>query len=699
MARRRTRSKARLSVFAGVAAAAALAFPGAASADVGSQVVNGDLVVTSDAGDALVITDVGGQVKVNGADPLSGAAASATIDSIAVTGGPGANNIDLKGVNATAFPLLTSVTVDGGGGNDTINGSQLADVLDGGAGNDQIIGDDNPQNTFDVMRGQAGDDTLVWNPGDDDDINEGGAGDDTSEVNGGGKEQFEVKPSATAGRVLFERVQPNDTFLAPFKVDISDDTERLDLNAGGGDDIVNSAAGLDALGFALDIDGGDGNDTIDGGDGADLLSGGNGNDQITADDNPVDTQDVVRGGDGDDTMVWNGGDDNDVNEGGPGNDTTEVNGAAVGEQFTVKPSLVTAGGVRFDRTGPTPPGPFNIENSGDTERLHLKANGGEDSVTADPGFSSLRLDVEGGDGNDTIDGGDAADLLSGGPGNDRLVGDDNPLGTRDDVRGDAGDDTMVWNPGDDDDINEGGDGNDTVEVNGGGGPEDFEVKPSSVAGRVSFDRTGPTPPGPFNIDIGTSEHLVLNAGGGDDEIVGSDGLAGLIASTFNGDDGNDRIVGTDGEDVLSGGKGHDVIRSRDKAADQVDGNDGFDLAKVDKRDSVRNVEKVIGGGLRVRHLGGKAITVTGNVVAVRLQSVGAGRSSGRVALVRGGKSLGAARYSVTRKAKTVRIKLNHRGRRLLARASRKGLSARLQIDAHDAAGNGWRTSARITLKH
>jgi Ca2+-binding RTX toxin-like protein len=559
MARKRTTSKAHLGVFAGVAAAAALAFPGAASAAVTSQVANGDLVVTSDAGDAVVITDAGGQVKVNGADPQSGAAASATIDSIAVTGGPDANNIDLKGVNGTAFPLLASVTVEGGGGNDTINGSQLADVLDGGAGNDRIIGDDNPQDTFDVMRGQGGDDTLVWNPGDDDDTNEGGAGDDTSEVNGGGKEQFEVKPSATPGRVLFERVQPDATFGAPFKVDISDDTERLDLNAGGGDDIVNSAAGLDALAFALDIDGGDGNDTIDGGDGADLLSGGIGNDRITADDNPAGTQDHVRGGDGDDTMVWNGGDDDDVNEGGAGNDTTEVNGAAVGEQFTVKPSLATPGGVRFDRTGPTPPGPFNIEISGDTERLDLNTSGGDDTVSSDPGFGSLSLDVEGGDG-------------------------------------------------------------------------------------------------------------------------------------------NDRIEGTDGGDLLSGGNGQDVIRSRDKAADQVDGGAGSDLAKVDKRDTVRNVEKVIGGGLRVRHLGGKTIAVAGNVAAVRLQSVGTGRSHGRVELVRGGKSLGGVRYSATRKPKRVHIKLNRPGRRLLAGASSKGKSATLRIDARDAAGNGWRTSTPITLK-
>jgi Ca2+-binding RTX toxin-like protein len=561
MARKRTRSNARVAVFTGVAAAAALAFPGAASAAVSSQVANGDLVVTSNAGDQVVITDVGGQVKVNGDDPQSGPATSATIDSIAVTGGPDANSIDLKGVTGTAFPLLRNVTVDGAGGNDNINGSQLADVLDGGAGNDRIVGDDNQQDTFDVMRGGDGDDTLVWNPGDDDDINEGGAGADTSEVNGGGKEQFEVKPSATPDRVLFERVQPNadPTFLAPFKVDISDDTERLDLNAGAGDDIVNSAAGLDALSFALDVDGGDGNDTIDGGDGADLLSGGNGNDRLTGDDNPQTTRDIVRGDAGDDTMIWNGGDDDDVNEGGDGNDTTEVNGAAAGEQFTVKPSLVTPGGVRFDRTGPTPPGPFSIEISSNTERLDLNANAGNDSVSTERGVSSLKLDVDGAAGNDNIEGGDAADLLS-------------------------------------------------------------------------------------------------------------------------------------------GGADQDVFRSRDKAADEVDGGDGVDLAKVDKRDSPRNVEAVIGGGLRVRHLGGKAITVAGNVAAVRLRSVGTGRSSGRVRLLRGGKSLGSVKYTVTRKPKTVRIKLNRAGRRLLAGSSSKGKSAKLQIDAHDRNGNGWRTTIRITLK-
>ena len=39
--------------------------------------------------------------------------------------------------------------------------------------------------------------------------------------------------------------------------------------------------------------------------------------------------------------------------------------------------------------------------------------------------------------------------------------------------GEAGNDRMIWNPGDDTDLIEGGDGTDTVEVNGGNGAEVF----------------------------------------------------------------------------------------------------------------------------------------------------------------------------------------------------------------------------------
>jgi hypothetical protein len=307
------------------------------------------------------------------------------------------------------------------------------------------------------------------------------------------------------------------------------------------------------------------------------------------------------------------------------------------------------------------------------------------------------LDLDGGDGNDSLDGGDEADLLNGGLGNDRLTGDNNPAGTRDNAQGGAGDDTMVWNPGDGDDINEGGDGADTVEVNGGSGGETFRVRPGT-AGRVSFDRTGPTPPGPFNVDIGTSEQLVLNAGAGDDRITGSRGLASLIVSTLNGDDGNDRITGTDGADRINGGNGDDTLRSRDTRRDRVLCGAGRDIARVDARDRPSNCEVVLGGRARVRALGRTALVV-GSRAVVRVRCVRIRRCSGTVRLLRGSRVLGTARFTATRRrAKVVRVKLNRRGRRLVASSGPRGARITVQLNARDSVGNRWRTSKRMRLR-
>jgi Ca2+-binding RTX toxin-like protein len=678
----------------GAAAAALLAFPGVASADVRSSIADGVLTVEGDNDDAIAVTCAANAVQVNAATVAGGACD--TITSIVVTGGSGANAIDLSGVTDkddavdTDYPAITSVTIDGAAGNDTITGSEHADILLGGEGDDRIVGDENKAaGSFDSFEGQAGNDTLVWNPGHDSDKMDGGDGADTIEMNGGGgAEQFTVKPSATAGRIQFDRINP-----APFVLDIGT-AERLDFNANGGDDTLTSDAGLAALGFALDIDGGAGNDTLDGGDGDDLMHGGDGNDRITPDDNPPlpGPRDLAYGDGGDDTLVWNGGDDDDLNEGGDGSDTIEVNGANLPEAFTVKPSP-TAGRTIFDRLAAPGPGPFNID-IGTAERLDLNMAAGDDTLSTDVGTDPrFRLDVEAGDGNDSVDGGDAADLLSGGNGDDRISADDNPDGTIDEARGDAGNDVMIWNPGDDSDVNEGGDGDDTAEVNGAGGDERFTVKPGA-AGRVDFDRTDPAP---FSVDIGTTENLRVNAAGGDDRIKGAEGLGALIKSTFNGDDGSDRVTGTDGEDRLSGGKGIDFINSRDKAEDTVDCAGGPDLAIVDRRDFLRGCEVVLGGALRVKTVG-KVADVAGGSAAVTLRCVATKRCKGKARLRRGGKTLAAGKFRMERgKSRTVRLALNKRGRRALGKASAKGIGAKLVIDARDANGNGWRTTARVRI--
>ena len=90
---------------------------------------------------------------------------------------------------------------------------------------------------------------------------------------------------------------------------------------------------------------------------------------------------------------------------------------------------------------------------------------------------------------------------------------------------------MIWNPGDDTDLNEGGDGIDTVEVNGGNGSEVFTVTANGT--RVRFDRVNPAP---FSLDIGTSENLVVNMNGGDDTFSATGNLAALIQITVDGGD-------------------------------------------------------------------------------------------------------------------------------------------------------------------
>src|SRR5262245_40419798 len=86
---------------------------------VTSDVTGGKLTVTSNAADAISITTASGNVKINGGDPGTGAAASSSITSIEVKGGPGANIIDLSGVLVADFTApLTGVTIEGKGGDD-----------------------------------------------------------------------------------------------------------------------------------------------------------------------------------------------------------------------------------------------------------------------------------------------------------------------------------------------------------------------------------------------------------------------------------------------------------------------------------------------------------------------------------------------------------------------------------------------------
>jgi len=121
-------SRARIGAIAVAGAATRLAFPGVASAAVTSSVTGGVLTATNDGADPIAITCVGGQVKVNGANPAPATNCDA-LTSIVVNGGQGVNAISLAGVTTAQFGNVASTTVDAGDLNDTITGSERDDTM------------------------------------------------------------------------------------------------------------------------------------------------------------------------------------------------------------------------------------------------------------------------------------------------------------------------------------------------------------------------------------------------------------------------------------------------------------------------------------------------------------------------------------------------------------------------------------------
>jgi Ca2+-binding RTX toxin-like protein len=207
---------------------------------------------------------------------------------------------------------LTLLSVDGGAGNDTVNGSdgpdlilggEGNDVLSGGGGDDRVVGD----RGADTMNGGSDDDTLVWNNGDGTDVVNGDDGRDDVEVNGApaAGDVFTVQPNGA--RIKFDR-----TNLVPFSIDIGS-SETMHANGLGGDDTITVG---NVGSYAVTAAGGPGNDTLTGRDSSETLLGGQGNDTI----NPGGGLDIVSGDEGDDQVNVR---DNtaDVARGGPGNDS------------------------------------------------------------------------------------------------------------------------------------------------------------------------------------------------------------------------------------------------------------------------------------------------------------------------------------------------------------------------------------------
>jgi Ca2+-binding RTX toxin-like protein len=254
---------------------------------------------------------------------------------------------------------LIKLTVDGGAGNDTILGSNGADVLLGGDGNDLVDGNQGS----DVGLLGAGNDTFQWDPGDGSDTVEGQDGTDTMRFNGSNvSETMDV--SANGQRVRFTRD------VASIVMDL-DDVESIVARTLGGTDnlVVGDLSGTDVTNVHADLassggdDGAPDNVVVNGtnaDDGVTVTGAGPSaqvaglsarvsvsgasavNDRLTVNglggDDVIDASGVAAGsilltldgGEGDDVLIGGGGDDvllggagDDVLLGGPGNDTID----------------------------------------------------------------------------------------------------------------------------------------------------------------------------------------------------------------------------------------------------------------------------------------------------------------------------------------------------------------------------------------
>jgi len=286
--------------------------------------------------------------------------------------------------------------------------------------------------------------------------------------------------------------------------------------------------------------------------------------------------------------------------------TVTLTGDDVGEALTISE---TAGNLSHSLTGNGFNSPTDFDSvaagdqvlpADDTIALVVNAGGGDDAVTVTTAnLASVTVDGQAGD--DVITGNNDNDALRGGDGDDRVVG----ARGADDMEGGAGNDTLVWNNGDGSDVMDGDAGADDIEVNGAATQGDeFTVKPNGA--RVRFDRVNLVP---FNLDIGSSERLVINGLGGADKVTGEAGIAALGMSLAvdggvgedqitgadssdlirGGDDvdnlagggGADRILGDRGDDVMAGGPGDDVlVWDPGTGTDKMDGDDGLDRIEV-----------------------------------------------------------------------------------------------------------------------
>ncbi len=417
-----------------------------------------------------------------------------------------------------------------------------------------------------------------------------------SQVSAGELTLTSVVSTNEADRVVIRGGATPDTVVieAKGRTETKSGVKKLRLDMGGGDDVVQIDASVDAaiqveiLGgtgndqlFAgrggATLRGGDGRDVLVGGIGTDFLYGGLGNDILKGAEGPDrlegnEGSDSLDGGDANDTLV--GGSEDDQLIGGQGPDRLEGNeGNDVLDGGIDADVLI--GGIGRDRLnggrgddilvgdlGNVNVAARTVSNLSGSDVDQIQGGSGDDVIYGAGGDDRL----DGDQGSDTIFGDAGNDLIRGGTGSDTLwggLGDDSIYGQEgsDTIHGEVGNDTLYAGLnktggsvlGDENTLN-GGDDRDTIygdvglDVIDAGDGDDYV---DALSGN--------------NVIHGQSGHNTIFAGPGNDTITslsGNDVInAGDGNNTVDAGSGNNSIRTGDGRDIITTGNGNDTIEA------------------------------------------------------------------------------------------------------------------------------------------
>ncbi|MGN6159020.1 MAG: beta strand repeat-containing protein [Devosia sp.] len=233
------------------------------------------------------------------AHPLEGGigndAINGTSDDEVIAGYAGNDTINGSGGNDTIYGGGGDDTIHGGAGNDLINGQDGSDHLYGDDGNDTLIGGDASDFSADFFTGGQGDDVIIGGTHDGEanrvqylyeDGTDGvivnlsdGAVTGITDVTG-------QSASSIAAGTAFDTYGNTDTLSF---IENVDGTNQNDYIVGNGED--NELVGYD------------GNDYLEGGDGSDHLVGGDGNDTLVGGGASDFSDDFFTGGQGNDLII------------------------------------------------------------------------------------------------------------------------------------------------------------------------------------------------------------------------------------------------------------------------------------------------------------------------------------------------------------------------------------------------------------